>query len=325
MHNQFMSSIGSVPIRIGTVRVSGNTRTHDDFILDEFKKLRNAETTQEVIDELADGIAVSFPHRLLFLSFDSADATFDDTTLRLVSSRNGSFQARLCRARRRPKQHGKRKRQHSSSGKELVAIKHWRVPYGALWREFGGWFLFSFSIEGSHNNDRIFFLTINKCHLHEERMLQSMSPLAPVLATVWTSLIELVSLVGVPSATKPREIHQQLSGRLRNVFGRGEALEGSVSYGDKSSYNFSVDFIKPKFASTRSQLAVGLFKELNNHTAFSSYEEASRGVNVRLSDPASVHTVGLMTAWRDVMPKGRVIVEKKGDKTESTTVPVSAR
>ena len=53
-----MQSIGDVPIRIGTVRVVGNKHTHDDFILEEFKSLHQAETTQQVVDELADGITV---------------------------------------------------------------------------------------------------------------------------------------------------------------------------------------------------------------------------------------------------------------------------
>jgi len=109
------------------------------------------------------------------------------------------------------------------------------------------------------------------------------------------------------------------------LFGRAEQLSASVAYGDQSGKTFSVNLTKPRLNGTKNKLNIGVFRQQHNLSMFSSYAEASRGLNVTISDQHDRHTFGVQEAWRDVVPQARIIKTKVDGKEIEKTVPPSAR
>jgi outer membrane protein insertion porin family len=93
-----------------------------------------------------------------------------------------------------------------------------------------------------------------------------------------------------------------LSGNIRNVFGAGEALEGSVTRGTRTNAAFRLTFTKPLFANPDNVLELSGFQQEVDWTETSSLVEGERGASVQWKVGSGIghHCLGLSYGLREI-------------------------
>lgn len=93
--------------------------------------------------------------------------------------------------------------------------------------------------------------------------------------------------------------------RVRNVLGGAESVGVSGSYGTNAATTFAVDYSDPRLLGSRNQFTANVYRALNNHTSFSSYEELDRGLQTQVLDESGRHALQYQLSWRDISPAPR--------------------
>lgn len=159
-----------------------------------------------------------------------------------------------------------------------------------------------------HNTQRLYSLGVF-------RSIQTTLDLGPDRMQEQTRTTDVeIEIKEKPRTTFKTELSQELnggersasfSGTIRNVFGRAERLEGSISYGDRDSRGFTLSFFKPFIMNSDNTLHAGLFRNNRNYALFSSFRETNRGALIGIQTPDHAHQLNYEFSWRDITPVSR--------------------
>lgn len=97
----------------------------------------------------------------------------------------------------------------------------------------------------------------------------------------------------------------KLTGHVRNLLGRAEKLQASVTTGDVTKRGFHVSLDKPRLAGSRASLNVSAYQKANAYTTYTSFTQLDQGFGVNVRDEQGRHEVGVVASLRDSLLTAR--------------------
>lgn len=93
-----------------------------------------------------------------------------------------------------------------------------------------------------------------------------------------------------------------VQGRIRNVLGGAETLQGSATFGTRTKQAFNLEFGGPLAGNPDIEYKLAAFSHERDYSAFASLSEAVKGVRASINSSLTDEPKGVVDACQDVMP-----------------------